>query len=672
MTDDMKDKPAVPDGWIEFEYSDPDPDAVVEELQKQQRHKLHRPVESGVDEERGPYDVIPLAMVLGGDAKPATVYKTPMKHMVLDQSIPPRGWYKSKIEADRVRPRPCYTESLLTSPFLGYCPVGCSFSLLAGTMVMTLYGEMAIEDFEAGDWVLGRFDYGLDWSEVLATTHHKSPGYYHVKLSNGRDWKITAGHLVWVVGQGWVDVKELFDNHEGVKLEEVQAVANDGVRTEQVPGGYLLGNATITSMKYVEGEVDVYDIQTTSENFYASGVLVHNCYINNGSRGYRATGLPTVDPDYPEKYHKQLKKVMVAGAGYMTSFSEAFHKLEDTYHVTERLTQVFVDEGLPIFYCTRRIPMEFAVEALQKNPYSYCQFSINTSNPDDYRKLSPGAAKLEEYYKMINRLHNLGVYVSIQCNPIHPGITSLEELKQLVRDLASVGTDHIIFKFVEQVMNTRKVIVDRLASRRFDPKKVDLFDKLFNQVIGGVYTIQQDVRIEWLEELLAETRANHMTMSTCYEYYENGKAGANLAPYFTTSDQCHGRGVPIHYRPKPGEKFQPLPGCYRKGCLYCADHGTRACRSETLLEAKALEYKDLVNTVITGRDEDWDMAESCARPEMEHANPNANPGYMTDAELWGWIPRYTPENAIGQFVPAQEQHSGSKDVLDRAEYEQHI
>lgn len=519
MTDDFKDRPVVPDGLDGSDYSDPHPDAVQEEIEhrlKQARHKLHQPISSGVDEERGPYDVIPLSMVLGGEAKPRTVYSNPVKHLCLpDQTIPPRGWYKGRIEADRVRSRPCYSEALLTSPYLGHCFVSCSF-----------------------------------------------------------------------------------------------------------------------------------------------------CYVNNGSRGYRATGLPTVDPDYPEKYHKQLKKMMVAGAGYMTSFSEAFHKLEDEYHITERLTNVFLEEGLPIFYCTRRLPMEFAVEALQKNPYSYCQFSINTSNPNDYRKLSPGAAKLEDMFKMIERLHKLGVYISIQCNPVHPGITSLEELKELVRTLASVGTDHIIFKFVEQVMNTRKVIVERLASRHFDDAKVQLFDKLFNQVIGGVYTIQQDVRIEWLEELLAETRANHMTMSTCYEYYENGKAGANLAPYFTTSDQCHGRGVPIHYRPAPGEKFQPLPGCYRKGCLYCADYGTRACHSETLLEAKALEYKDLVNTVITGNEADWDMAESCARPELEHANPNANPGYLTDAELWGWIPRYTPENKIGRFVPAQAQHSGSKEMLD--------
>ena len=459
-----------------------------EEILVQEWHKLHDAVDTGRDES-GPFDMIPLAMMRGATAKPSKVYTKPMKHLELDQSIPPRGWYKGKVEPERVRPRPCYTEAILTSPYGGFCPVGCSF-----------------------------------------------------------------------------------------------------------------------------------------------------CYINNGSRGYRATGLPTVDVNYPEKFKKQLDQMMVAGAGYMTSFSEAFHPMEDTFHITERLTNVFVDAGLPIFYCSRKLPAEWAIEAMQVNPYSYMQWSINTSNRKDFRKLSPGAAGLDETMAYIKRFRELGIYVSIQCNPINPGITSLDDLVELVWELAESGANHIIFKFVEQVANARQVIIDRLISRRFEGAKINAFDKLFNQVIGGVYTIQQDLRIEWLHELLYQTREAGITMSLCYEYYEDGKAGANLAPYFTTSDQCHGRGVPIHYRPMAGEKFQPLPGCYRKGCLYCAEQGTRACRSSLLQMAPAMEFTDLKATVLTGVESDWDLPESCARPEDEIDNINANPGLKTDAELWGLAP----------------------------------
>lgn len=458
---------------------------------KQGWHKLHNAVDSGVDEERGPFDVIPLSALRGGKAKPTKVFKKPMKHLVLDQSIPPRGWYKSKQEAtDRIRPRPCYTEALLTTPYGGFCPVGCSF-----------------------------------------------------------------------------------------------------------------------------------------------------CYINNGSRGYKATGLPTVDPDYPEKFEKQLDKMMVSGAGYMTSFSEAFHVLEDTYHVTQRLTNVFVRAGLPIFYCSRRLPAEWAIEALQVSPYSYMQWSVNTSNPADYKRLSPGAARLEDIFKYIERMSKLGIYTSFQCNPIHPGITTLDELKELVRIASAAGLRHIIFKFCEQVSNARSIIIDRLRRRNFEPERVAEFDRLFNQVIGGVYTIQEDVRVAWLGELVDTTRQYGITMSTCYEYFDDDKAGENLAPYVTTADQCHGRGIPVHYRPALGEKFRPIPGCYRKGCLYCAEHGTLACRNEELPLAMAWDFADLKRITIN-HDEmdeaDWQLVDSCASPDQARASAARNPNLMTDLEWWDY------------------------------------
>lgn len=488
MSNDITEVPVIP---VDEEDAIPQPINLVDgnDAMVQRWHKLHPAIDEGEDE-RGPFDVIPLAMMRGAEAKPVKVHKRGgMKHIETDSSIPPRGWYKSKVERSRVRPRPCYTEAILTTPYGGFCPVGCSF-----------------------------------------------------------------------------------------------------------------------------------------------------CYINNGSRGYRATGLPTVDVNYPEKFKAQLDKMMVAGAGYMTSFSEAFHPMEDTFHVTERLTEVFVDAGLPIFYCSRKLPAEWAVEAMQKNPYSYMQWSINTGVRADFKKLSPGAASIDDTMAYIKRFRELGIYVSIQCNPINPGITSLDELIELVWELAENGANHVIFKFTEQVMNARQVIIDRLVSRRFAQDRIDKFDAVFNQVIGGVYTVQQDMRVAWLTELLAQTREAGITMSLCYEYYEDGKGGANMAPYFTTSDQCHGRGVPIHYRPEPGAKFQPLPGCYRKGCLYCAEHGTRACRSHLLQMAPAMEYQDLKSTVLVGYDEDWNLPESCARPEDEHRNVNANPGFKTDAELWGLPP----------------------------------
>lgn len=455
----------------------------MSEEKKQRRFVREKKIGDGTDE-HGDYDLVPLSMVQGGKLKPFKVHKIPMKHIINASSPAPRGWYKDKNEPPTRRPRPCYTEALLTTPYGGYCPVGCSF-----------------------------------------------------------------------------------------------------------------------------------------------------CYVDNGTRGYRATGLPTVNPDYPYKMAKQLAKIQVCGAAYISSFTEPFQQLESRYHITERLTRTLLDEGLPVFYLSRKLPPEWAVEALLENPYSYMQWSVNTSNNDHYRKMSPGSYTIDEVLNAVHDLSRMGIYTSFQCNPIIAGVTTLDDLKELVRLGAEAGLDHIILKFAEQVFNQRQLLIDRLSAHKLP--NMDVFDSLFNQTIGGVYTVQEDVRIAWLDELLDCTRNCGITMSTCYEYYDDGASGTSLAPYYTTADQCHGRGVPVHFRSEPDQPFEPLPGCYRKGCLYCLDYGTQACDNDVLLDAKALAYKDLREIRLKGDDDNWDLPDSCARPG-DVGWFGLNPNLDTDAEMWGW------------------------------------
>lgn len=492
------------------------------EKKKQERFKTDKTEEFGEDE-HGKFQFIGLSMVLGGEAKPRKVHLKPSKHIINDSAPTPRGWYKNKHEPERVRPRPCYSEAYLTTPYGGYCNVGCKF-----------------------------------------------------------------------------------------------------------------------------------------------------CYVDNGTRGYRSTGLPTVNPNYPEQVAKSLSKMYTCGAAYMSSFTEVFQEpLERHYNVVQRLSKVFNDNNLPIFYLSRRVPPDWAVEALQKSPYSYMQWSINTSNESDLRKLTPGALKKSILYEQISKLRKLGIYTSFQVNPILAGITTLEELVTLVHEIASAGGNHVIFKFAEQVAPQRKLLWERLTGAKIEQERIDAFFDDFTQFIGGVYTTREDLRREWLTVLLEETRKARITMSTCYEYYADGGAGQSLAPWFTTADQCHGPSVPVHYRRTLDEPFQPLQGCYRKGCLYCEEHGTKACKSETLIQAKALQYKDFKAIRLDGKDKDWKLKDSAPRPEIVRSGEYtyANPGFKTDAELWnlGEMPpvlpskgkRYRPDEVLPLFE-FMEQETGEK------------
>lgn len=377
------------------------------------------------------------------------VFIDPIPHVVLDQTVPLRGWYKNKFEPPNVRPRPCFTDAILTQPYGGYCAVGCAF-----------------------------------------------------------------------------------------------------------------------------------------------------CYINSGVRGYRGQGVTVVDPSYPDKVAAQLTKMRTGAAVYMSSFIDPFLEVEEFYHNTQRTAWAALQVGLPIFFLTRKQPPGWAFDYLKQSPYSYMQFSINTSSAEDWRKLSPRAVPLETMYANVKAMHDRGIYVSIQVNPIVAGVTSNDDILKLIDDLAACGADHLIFKFVEITYTSVPGMINQIRARF--PERADAFAALFVDNIGGVRTIAEEYRLDALPKFMAATKKAGVTMSVCYEYAYardaegkvSSKTGVSLGRKFLSGDQCHGHRVPMFSRPTTDVLFTPIEECPNGGCLHCADEfgGETAvpCGNELLARAPAL------------------------------------------------------------------------------------
>lgn len=384
----------------------------------------------GVDEQTGwRYEMWDIGMVRNATEKKMTkVFLDPIPHIVLDQHVPLRGWYQSKAEPPGVRPRPCFTDALLTQPYGGFCSVGCAF-----------------------------------------------------------------------------------------------------------------------------------------------------CYINAGVRGYRGQGVTVVDPTYPDKTAKQLARMRTGAAVYMSSFIDPFLEVEDYYHNTEKTARAAAAVGLPMFFLTRKQPPGWAFDLLKLNPHSYMQFSINTSNPEDWRKLSPRAVPLAQTIDNVREMSKQGIYVSIQVNPIVAGIVSNDDIVTLIQQLAEAGAKTLIFKYVEIVYSVVSGMKRQLRARF--PDRADAFEALFTCNIGGFKTIDEDYRIQGLDRFKVECKKAHVDMSVCYEYtYERdaagkilSKTGISLGPKYVTSDQCHGHRVPVYSRPSTDVLFTPIEACPPSGCLYCAD-----------------------------------------------------------------------------------------------------
>jgi len=571
---------------------------------------------SNINELRGLSEEVNYAIVKGGKTRKYVVYKKPIPHILLPNKSPQlRGWYKDKHEPLGRRNRPCYSEAFLTRPYAGFCPVGCVFCLSEGTTIRTVIrngknkisgGIKKIEDINVGDLIWGFKDNISIPTKVIGKWGGYKSDLLEITLSNKKNLKVTSDHKIYTENRGWVKANNL-DIELDILLDytELQNITSRFKRRDfmklhnpmfnkEIEDLEIIHCVKILSIKKLEGEQIVYDLQTTTENFFAENILVHNCYVNFGVRGYRLTHTTTVDPYYPEKIDKDLNKLKTATIGYISSFTECFNPLESIYHITERLSEVFTKYQLPIFYLTRQIVPQWGIEYLLKNKYSYLQYSINTSNEEIWRRLSPRAASLKDIFSQIKNISDK-IYIGWQVNPIIPGIITYEELEQLIELGISIGVKHFIFKFVEQDIGNYKSFKQQLQQRFINyPERLEYFNNTFGQNVGNQISTNYVIRLEWLKKLhqkFITIWKDKATMGLCYEYKPSqiNLAGESLGETFTTAHQCHGKRVPIFVR--RGSRFEPLESCYGN-CLYCEEKGKVSCNNSILPQAKALKWKD--------------------------------------------------------------------------------
>lgn len=318
------------------------------------------------------------------------------------------------------------------------------------------------------------------------------------------------------------------------------------------------------------------------------------CYVLNSPYGYRHTGLVTVPLNYGAFIKKQLASMKISQAGYITPFTDPFQSIEDWYHNSEGAARAFTDAGLPIFFLSRLRYPGWAYDLLGLNRYSYMQKSLNTPHEDDWHRLSPGAISLAEHLEQIKEARRRGIYVSIQVNPMIPGVVTHDDIENLIEMLAEAGANHAIFKFVESNQGSAKHMIERLVEK-FGDNRMAVFRELMSErQAGNQVTIQEEYRREGHVRFYEKCKKVGITSSLCYEYTKkpDGK-WRSMGSEFITSEQCHGQKVPWHTR--IGDHFEPLAVCPPRGCLTCADtnEGTPRCGSELLGAAKALKLSDL-------------------------------------------------------------------------------
>lgn len=90
-------------------------------------------------------------------------------HIRLGDAKPLQGWYQPKHnDKPNSRPRPCFSEAMLTQPYGGYCPVGCKFC----------YINSGFRGYRGSGLITVPMDYGSQVAKQLDRLKYGTAGYF--------------------------------------------------------------------------------------------------------------------------------------------------------------------------------------------------------------------------------------------------------------------------------------------------------------------------------------------------------------------------------------------------------------------------------------------------------------------------------------------------------------
>ncbi len=153
----------------------------------------------------------------------------------------------------------------------------CPFCVPSGTKIsLADLSEKNVEDICVGDKVASCVTNGLETkeNEVLEVYTREYEGELVViELDNGSVLKLTPNHRVYLFDLGWM------------RADEIQP--QDMLYTYDSEYPEVVWRETIKDISKEHFRGTVYNFHCTpDENYFANGVLVHNCYKSNNSNGY--------------------------------------------------------------------------------------------------------------------------------------------------------------------------------------------------------------------------------------------------------------------------------------------------------------------------------------------------------------------------------------------------
>lgn len=285
----------------------------------------------------------------------------------------------------------------------------------------------------------------------------------------------------------------------------------------------------VLEIELLEGDRELFDIETGTGDFLANGVVSHNCYARNTheylgfSAGLDFESKILVKPDAPDLLREQLaSRKWQPQPLALSGVTDPYQPVERKLEVTRGCLAVLAEARNPTLLITKNRLMTRdldLLEELNRHQAVSAALSITTLDGELARVMEPQASHPRDRLRALSELSAAGIPTSVMIAPVIPGLTD-HELPAILEAAAEAGAERAGYVLLK---------------------------------LPGVV---EEIFLAWLEEHFPERRAKVLSRIRAFrdgtlnqsDFAVRGRGSSALArefaDFFAIQRRCHGLDRP--------------------------------------------------------------------------------------------------------------------------------
>ena len=197
----------------------------------------------------------------------------------------------------------------------------------------------------------------------------------------------------------------------------------------------------------------------------------------------------------------------------MSLSSDPYPPEEKKYRITRKVLELLLPKGFKVQVTTKSTLILLDLDLFQKYNVAV-SMTITTLDDNLARKIEPFAPVPTERLKALEEIFKAGVPFSVRIDPIIPYLNDdKEELKELVREVVSIGAKHIVTSTYKARPDNFKRMVEKFPELEHKWRKL-YYPK--GRVRGYAY-LPMDLRKRLLSIITSEAKKLGVSYATCRE-----------------------------------------------------------------------------------------------------------------------------------------------------------